>query len=276
LKAHILYITICINILSFSTSSAQTYFVKPFVGSTYYQGDLAPKPIDFSFGPGNVSYGISAGMPIIKSLNAHVRYLRGRVSGSDKFSIEETRKQRNLSFRSHLDEISLALEYDVNTVWKSLNKYNLRLYLSAGLGVVFFDPMTEFNGEYLRLQPLGTEGQFLPNSSIKPYRLNSIVRPIGFNLEFPINGRLHLGLEGRSVKTYTDYLDDVSTTYPDYFLMFESGNLNGALLTNRSGELINSSQPLNRVGQSRGNSRNKDWYSSVGVYVKITLGKAKE
>ncbi len=274
MKVLVVYIFLLINFLLINQLAGQSFYIKPMFGSSYYQGDLAPKPFNFSFGPGNMAYGVSVGKPINNYVTIYGRYLHGRISADDRFA-DGTRKNRNLNFVSNIDEVSLSMEFEINRIWKSLNKYNLRLFMNAGVGVTFFDPKTLFEGEYIHLQPLGTEGQFLPSSSLKPYSLNTLVLPIGGNLEFPLNRRVHFGLEARSVKTSTDYLDDVSGTYPDYYEMYESGNIAGALLTNRSGELLGSTQPVNRAGEIRGNKDNKDWYAQIGLYLKIAIGKLR-
>ena len=58
-----------------------------------------------------------------------------------------------------------------------------------------FDPKTYYQNELVRLQPLGTEGQFLPNSKLKPYALHTITRPLGGIIEFDVAPKTSFGFE---------------------------------------------------------------------------------
>jgi hypothetical protein len=91
-------------------------------------------------------------------------------------------------------------------------------------------------------------------------------------VEFDFSKRLSFGMEISPRKTYTDYLDDVSGDYPNTQDMIEAGNIMGAKLSNRSGELDG---PSLIQGVSRGNNRNNDWYTFIGVYGKYSFGNAK-
>ena len=69
------------------------------------------------------------------------------------------------------------------------------------------------------MQPLNTEGQGLasfPNRT--PYSLFSGSVLGGIGIKFLLNENLTLGIDISANYTFTDYLDDVSTTYADYML----------------------------------------------------------
>jgi hypothetical protein len=259
--------------LSFSLELCAQYHVRGHIGALYYQGDLAPKPIDLSFGPGNLAVGISAGRDLTDWCSINFRHFRGRISGDDAFSENTDRRLRNLSFTSPLYEYGLYTDLKINKLWKGMDKYGLKMYVTVGYNYVHFDPHTLYQGEWVRLQPLGTEGQNLPESKIKPYSLYTWTRILGGIIEFDVTSKWSVGLEASPRKSYTDYLDDVSTTYANYDEMVSAGNQLGAALTNRMGEYLNSGPVKMNAGSPRGRSDKNDWYTHFGIYVKFHFGK---
>lgn len=259
----------------FSVEVYAQYHVRGHFGALYYQGDLTPKPIDLSFGPGNLAMGFSVGRDVTNWCSINFRHFRGRISGDDAFSENADRKLRNLSFVSPLYEYGIYTDLKINKLWKGLDKYGLKMYLTFGYNYVHFDPHTLYQGEWIRLQPLGTEGQNLPKRKIEPYSLYTWTRMIGGIIEFDLNTQWSLGLEAAPRKSYTDYLDDVSTTYANYDEMISSGNVLGAALTNRMGEFLNTDPVKMDSGMPRGRSDKNDWYTSFGIYLKFCFGKGK-
>ena len=71
-------------------------------------------------------------------------------------------------------------------------------------------------GQWVDLQPLGTEGQNL--SGGKPYNLIQLAIPIGIGVKvrLPDNFDAHIEIGFRQL--FTDYIDDVSGKYPDLSL----------------------------------------------------------
>lgn len=262
-----------ISLSTFTPITGQEFYFKSYGGVFYYQGDLAPKPIDISFGPGKWTWGFSTGYGVTKWLNMHLRFMKGNISGDDALSESNERRTRNLSFKSHLHEYGTYGEVNINQFWKSLDKYKLRLYLSAGINLITFNPQTYFDNKWVYLQPLGTEGQTLPTSVNEPYSLSALSRSTGINVEFDFTKTIALGLEFNTRKTWTDYLDDVSTSYPDREAMLASGNILGAKLSDRSGEYFGTGIPTRAPNSPRGRQDKNDWYTFFGLYLKLTFGK---
>jgi hypothetical protein len=248
------------------------YHLRGHFGSFYYQGDLAPRPVDLSFGPGNLALGISVGRDINDWLSLNLKYFRGRISGDDAFAENLDRRSRNLSFSSPIYEYGIYTDLKVNKLWKGLDKYKLKMFLTMGYNLVHFDPHTYYQGQWVRLQPIGTEGQTLPGSTVQPYKLYTWSRMIGGIIEFDFSPKWSLGLEATPRKTYIDYLDDVSTVYVNYDEMIDAGNLLGAALTNRMGEYFNTDPVKVNTGSPRGRADKNDWYTYFGVYVKYRFG----
>ncbi|MBC7885628.1 MAG: hypothetical protein H7X99_09145 [Saprospiraceae bacterium] len=254
---------------------AQYLHSKIHLGAMFYQGDLTPRAIDYSFGPGNLAWGVSVGKDLTDWISINARFMKGTLTGDDSYSTNLIQRSRNLSFSSPLYEYGFYADVRINKFWKALDKYKLRLYLSVGLNLIHFNPKTYYKGQWVDLQPLGTEGQTLPGSVKNKYSLNSLSRPIGITIEFDITHRTAFGLEIAPRKTYTDYLDDVSGAYPFYDDMMSAGNTLGANLSNRRGEFFGTDNERLSTGATRGNPNNNDWYTHVGCYFKFKFGKTR-
>lgn len=255
------------------TISGQSYHVTAHVGSMFYQGDLAPKPLDLSFGPGNLSWGISSGINVVDWASINARFMIGRLTGDDAFADDPSRRLRNLSFASPLYEYGVFTNLKINKIWKGLDKYKVNLYLTTGINYIHFDPHALYQGKWVRLQPLGTEGQTIPNSGKKPYSLYTWARHMGLIVEFNLTQRLSFGMEFSPRKTNSDYIDDVSGTYVNYEEFIAAGNYLGAALANRSGEYLNSLPVSLSTGLPRGKADKKDWYTHFGINFKYTFGR---
>ena len=96
----------------------------------------------------------------------------------------------------------------------------LRPYGVIGVGVFHFNPMGQYidpntsQTTWVYLQPLHTEGEgFVAN---RPnYALTQLNIPMGFGIKYYVSEKVNLGLELLYRKTFTDYIDDVSTTFVD-------------------------------------------------------------
>lgn len=248
---------------------------KIMIGNMYYQGDLAPQTTKLSFGPAHFSWGLGLGYDINSWVSLNLSYLEGSLSGDDSFADSQGRRERNLSFKSSINELALFSSVKINHLLPFLDKYRLRFYAHYGFNYLRFDPQTRYNGQWVRLQPLGTEGQFLANSKNPPYSLNSISMIMGASVEFDVYKNISFGLEIIPRKTFTDYLDDVSTYYPGFDILASSDNLLGAQLSNRTGEYFGTENILVESGKARGRSDKDDWYTYMGLYVKIKLFEKK-
>ena len=66
-------------------------------------------------------------------------------------------------------------------------------------------------------KPLSTEGQGLADfPGQKPYHLTQFALPFGIGLRYALSDNVHIGFELSDRKTFTDYLDDVSSHYVDH------------------------------------------------------------
>jgi len=254
----------------------QNIYAKLRGGAMYYQGDLTPQSINLSFGPANPAWGATVGYSLNSWKSLEVGYLKGRLSADDKYADIIGRRQRNLSFVSPVNEWAIQTSLNINHFLPSLDKYNIRFFIQYGINYFTFDPQTNYKGKWIRLQPLGTEGQFLEGANKQPYKLYSFSKILGVAIEFNISDKLLLCMEIAPRKTFTDYLDDVSDTYPGYEALINAGNNMGAKLSNRIGE-YQGTGPINLPqGAQRGNSDKNDWYTFIGVSLKFDIYNFKK
>lgn len=194
----------------------------------------------------------------------------GHITGSDATSSESWRRARNLSFRSDLYELSLLTEIDLTGYWPHLWFHP---YVFGGISVFHFNPQAQYNGEWYDLQPLGTEGQgSSAHMNRQPYSLTEIALPMGAGIRIDVGRDWQLGVEVTYRKTFTDYLDDVSLSYPNLaVLRAEHGDI-AAALSDRTPEVMPDATPR-ATGSQRGNSLAMDTYLTGMVVLTKRLGK---
>ena len=131
------------------------------------------------------------------------------------------------------------------------------------------NPKGKSGGEWVELQPLGTEGQGTILKDIngeveKYYSRNQIVIPFGIGLKMNISHHLSFSLEYGMRKTFTDYFDDVSGLYPDLELL-AAVNPVAAQMSDKSGFPLGLND--SSYGLQRGDASNKDWYAVSGIII---------
>jgi hypothetical protein len=179
-------------------------------------------------------------------------YMKGTLSASDANN-KPSLRYRNLSFTSPLQELSLIVESHLPefSVCQNLNWSG---YVFAGVAGFKFQP----SNQYGDLQSLHTEGQGTSsNPNVKPYKLTQLSIPFGFGIKFVPLRPFVLGAEIGFRKTFTDYIDDVSTRYPDANVLQQEVGAN-AVAASFSG--YGGSDPESKKYFQRGNSHNKDAY----------------
>lgn len=191
----------------------------------------------------------------------------GRVESNDYLEL------RNLSFRSPIVEGWARAEFNFIPFSTSYKIFRWTPYLFGGVGICLFNPQATYTDpetghtQWVALQPLGTEGQqstAYPNRL--PYRLSTITIPFGIGGKFRPWDPVIVAVEYGYRKTFTDYLDDVSTTYADPETL--SGSV-AQTLADRSHEVM--SGYANTAGTQRGDDSLKDWYGYLNVSVTVSM-----
>ncbi len=216
---------------------------------------------------------------------AQYTYVEGRDNIINTAGVNELwRKQRNLDFKSNIWEIYGAIELLPTMMFNKYEDYDplFKPYGFIGVGIFHFDPKgsitnTDGTKTWYKLHPLSTEGQGFPQyPEKKPYSLTQINIPMGLGIKTKISERVTLSPELLYRKTFTDYIDDVSTTYidPNYF----DANLspeNAAIARKIHDKTVGIVTPgVNRYepGTMRGQPKNMDAYFSFVLKLGIRLG----
>lgn len=225
--------------------------------------------------PGNFrpSVGVYAGLLYRELLGLRLEATFGTITATDKKATKKVLKNRNLSFKSNITEISLLAEFHPLKL-KQAYTPALSFYLLAGVGYFSFNPQASLNNKWIALQPLHTEGQGFPETNIPNYKLSQINLPLGGGLQYNLSERFVLRGEAVYRLLNTDYLDDVSRKYIrpvlfDKYLSATDAEL-AKRLADRSGELTG--DVVSKAGERRG-SPQKDAYYSINLKLGIKLDK---
>jgi len=193
----------------------------------------------------------------------------GLLRGNDALTEEIIRQSRNLHFRSlvvefhqRLEVILLANEkfghrYGLSRHSKKMKDHNEQLYLFGGIGITYFNPKAQYNGAWTALRPLSTEGQGLEGGVKKTLPITATV-PLGIGFRWGLNRMWRMGIEATYVKTFSDYIDDVSTEYYDADILAAEVGPEAAYLSNPSQQ----NTSWFGAGQQRGDKQ-KDAYFYV-------------
>ncbi len=289
------------NLSSFSQLSAGNYFEGGItVGPMGFLGDLGGHQgkgtsflKDYNMNTTKLSYGVFVTAHPAEWLGIRAALNFGGVSGNDnnisaKGGDEDTRKNRNLDFRSNIIEGYVAaevyptvfLENDPTDVQGRLRPYGV-----LGVGVFHFNPQGTYTNSsgitsWINLKPLHTEGEgYAEYPERKEYSLTQINIPMGVGIKYYFSNNLNISFEIIHRKTFTDYIDDVSTTFVDPSVFYAHMSPAQAAI---AAQMANKS-PLNGTpnsgynpGDKRGNPSQNDAYFTAGFKIGIRIGTSGE
>jgi hypothetical protein len=230
-------------------------------GFANYNGELQPRAFTLNEAAGVLSAGGTFELSDRFALRSD--YSVAKVGGDDKYSVINV--SRNLNFKTLVRELSLMAEFNL----LNISERSWTPYIFAGIGVFRFSPYTfDSSGKKIYLQGLGTEGQGLSAYPDRQrYKRTQLNMPFGGGIKYALSDDIHLTAEVGFRKLFTDYLDDVSTTYVDENLLYQAHGRQAVDLAFRGDELKNSTQQYPADGAQRGNPKTKDWYyfGQVGI-----------
>ncbi len=239
-------------------SSAQYTEAGLLVGVSNYKGELSPHLFNTDFLHFAVGGFYRHNWNRNWSYKIEVNY--GKISGDDAKAKTAYERNRNLSFYSNILEISPLIEFNFFPYETNNSQFPFTPYLFTGITVFHFNPKAVLNNTVYELQPLSTEAQ-------DPYGRVIVALPIGGGIKVSL-GPIGLGIEVGARRTYTDYLDDVSTVYPDPAKLLVT---NGTVAVQLSDRSLGPYEPLTSVpyvaGKQRGNPNDNDWYLFAGVTI---------
>lgn len=190
------------------------------------------------------------------------------------------RYERNLSFKTSIAEVRLSVEAHpiyIFGLYRSGHAPRVSPYLSCGLGFFHFNPKAAYGGKWYALHPLHTEGQGVTGGPGKPYSLNQLNIAPGAGIRYELSDLFNVHVEIIHRILFTDYLDDVSTSYADPSLFFLNQPSEVARiaysLSDRRRELDPLLTPV--PGGKRGDPANKDSFFSIQLKVGVVLGRVR-
>ncbi len=238
-----------------------------FAGIAYYFGDLNTRYDMTHPGP---SAGVIARYNFNKRLCVRAGFNYLNVGADDANSKNSFEQRRNLSFNSHIFEGIAQFEFNFLPYEHGSRDEFFTPYIFGGFSVFKFNPRAKLNDEWVELQPLGTEGQFQGDEyfTVKPGLV------YGLGMKWDITADWSLNFEVSSRYLFTDYLDDVSTVYPD---MDDLEALHGPLAVIMSDRSIPDAEgiQIGQEGRQRGNSANNDFYAYIGLGVVYYFGSVR-
>jgi len=229
-----------------------------FAGSSFYMGDLNP---NIPFLQSDAAYGVLARYNINSRWAAKINAYQGVIRGDD--NVSNFLPDRNLSFKSGINELGGTIEFHFLPYFNGSMKSYWTPYLFGGVALLYHRPQRNETD----LRDYGTEGQYDPgdiplylNITREQYSYYVFSIPFGVGVKYSFSEKISASLEWGMRKAFSDYLDDVSTTYyvnaktlgPDEVdpdVLYSDPNLNHDAL------------------MQRGNSKTNDWYSFAGLTI---------
>lgn len=274
------------------------------LGASQFLGDLGGlnkigtdySVVDLEFSMTRPAASIAYRYKFAKNFNVHGSFNYLLVSGNDKLTTEPFRNNRNLNFKSNIFEAAVRAELSLflfNN--KTSHRYSIKNTMSRrhkglkweyiafiGIGGFYFNPKGQhpMTGQWVKLHPLHTEGQGLPGGP-KQYKRVSISIPMGVAVRVILNKEWSVGAEINYRKTFTDYIDDVSTRYyPDRKLQADTYGPNSVIMADPSKGIIPTATMPNAdgTGAQRGDNEKDSFIGvqvTVGRFIKPKRGKSK-
>lgn len=251
---------------SAQTYKSTTWAYNLFLGASNMQGDLGGSNLVGSEGIWDVDLrasrlAVGTGVSFnIGSFSFSPTLIYTHLVGDDALTTQEFQQTRNLNVRTNLLEGSFTTEFRPFS-----HSYVMsRFYLYGGVGGMYYNPKTEYNGEWVELRPLGTEGQNYIDTA-EQYSELDLVIPFGLGYKFRLGRSTSLVVDLGWRKTFTDYLDDVSTVYADPAQLLEESGQIAVDLADRSGQNL-------PIGYERGNPEKLDSYFILALKFEKVLG----
>jgi len=248
-------------LLSFTTLNAQKgYELGGWLGVSHYFGDLNTNQ---RIGKPGLAFGVAARYNFDTRISVRTSFNYGRVRATDTDSQNNFERNRNLSFRSDIVDMTNVLEFNFFHYEHGSKTHNKTPYLFGGFNFMYFNPKAELDGTIYNLRKLGTEGQ-TPGGE---YGSLSGGLVLGGGYKWDVTHTTSINLEFSMRFLFTDYLDDVSTVYPDKTQLGADRGPAAVALSDRS--LI---EGLGAANRQRGDKQGNDNFTFFGIGVMRYFG----
>jgi hypothetical protein len=225
-----------------------------------------------------------------------------RIQDEDALTTYFPRRARNLKFKNDMVELAIrgefTLFYDSDLTNMGYFSPDMKIYVFAGVAGLYSNPRGYINeyaadyiarkeggsyldyyGDWVNVRSWRTEGQE------KPYSPVTFALPSGIGMYFTYMKKWRFGWEYAWRMTFTDYLDDISTTYPTSSQIKASAGDESNIATGYilysfdeslfvNGRSVEDGIPQENFyypGSPRGNSLNNDNYMTLQIYVSKLL-----
>ncbi|MFM9840754.1 MAG: DUF6089 family protein [Cyclobacteriaceae bacterium] len=243
----------------YATKRERSLILTGGLGTSTYLGDLANRTVIPNVDP-NINIGLQYYFTNRISARAEVNWFT--LAGDDKEATGGGRNVRNLSFQSSCFELSAV---GMVNLFAHGDRYyrrpNYNVYGFAGIGLMYFNPKATYKGTSYALQSLQTEGV--------AYSLVTPTIPFGLGFRLKVTPQFNISLEAGFRKTFTDYLDDVSTVYQDVSAFTGPDAATAIALADRRAEIDPSVIP--KAGDKRGDPTNNDGYILLNAKIEYYL-----
>jgi hypothetical protein len=245
---------------------AQRWHINVTGGLSNYSGDLQAK--SYTFDQSYFAFGAGAQYDITRNFSAISNISFMKIGASDQYN-NANLVFRNLSFQSNILELNLLGEYS----FMDITQKKFSPFIFGGIAVFHFNPYAyDTTGQKVYLKPLSTEGEGLPQyPGQKPYSLTQFAIPFGGGIKFRVSENVVIAYEVGFRKTFTDYLDDVSTIYVDKTILLNAKGPLAVEMAYRANELKGGNPNYPPAGTTRGSPKYKDMYYYTGIRVSIAL-----
>ncbi len=205
----------------------------------------------------------------------------GAYKASDFLTDNFFRNKRQINIKSTLLSFSQRFEYIVfanekvgkrNNIpgLKGMKDKNTQVYVFSGAGLAYYEPRSGANGsnfklykEGIKLRPLSTEGQGKPGGFGDSYKSVTAIIPFGIGYRVGISRMWRVAIEATYFKTFTDYMDDVSTEYYSYTINNTTASTDQIFFSNPSEDWTSFTN-----GDKRGDKQKDAFF-----YVNLTFAK---
>ncbi len=196
---------------------------------------------------------------------ARIEFGRYSIRGHDKHAIDSSfSRQRNLSFESSNYELTVQGIFYLRKYRGVYHKrWGMDPYISLGVGTTFISPRARLDDQDYNLFDLRTEDT--------DYSRFTLILPAAVGIKWKLTSNLNFITEIAYRYTFSDYLDDVSGSYPVAY-----PDETTERLSNRKDEIevINeAAYELLSAGNPRGDSKDKDAYLFLNFKFEIFLSK---
>lgn len=237
-------------------------------GTASYYGELRNPGSAFQAPKLNLEFGLE--YKFHPRFSAKSMLTMFQLKGDDRKADNPERERRNLRFVS--DNIELAFVGRAQLFEDAPRYYQRRAwngYAFLGFGFLWYNPKADLPATDWSGNPVPNAGS---NVGLRQYQTEGIaygnvglVVPVGLGMIFRVNPWFNIAVDGGYRFTFTDYLDDISTTHPGVSAFSDPV---AAALSDRRNEL---DLPAAPAGTKRGSPNANDGYFILNIKVEYYL-----